>query len=294
MDIRKQDHFKIIKVTFLTAFIVWKSYKGSILMWVVLSIMFAMFPIFLGRAIGGENYKLFFAENGGGNHPEAFLLLGTNCWSLLSFALWDYATYVREEQQQGTLESLFLTPVSQSLIVIGRGLLSAIMAIGTFLIGTIISLLIFDSGLIFSLDLILFLFALLLIFIGFIPLLGISLALGAFIMQFKEVYNIVTIFQFLLGTLMGVFFPLTILPVVVQIVSIFFPGTWITQDVRYIVTGSPPMLTILGLNNLLGNVPLIFDLIAVLILAVIWTIAGMYIFNRTLKNLEKGEGISNY
>ena len=289
-----RSNIKIIKTTFSMALIVWKSYKASIIMWVVISVMFAMFPIFLGRAIGGANYKLYFAENGGGSHPEAFLLLGTNCWSLLSFALWDYATYVREEQQQRTLESLFLTPVNQVYVVIGRGLLSGVMAIGTFLIGTFISLIIFDPTLLESTDLILFLISIFLIFIGFIPLLGISLALGAFIITFKETNNVISIFQFLLGTLMGVFFPITILPVVIQIFSTLFPGTWITQDIRYIVTGSPPMLTILGMNAIFGDNPILFDFIAILLLAVFWTILGVFIFKRTLLKMEKGEGISTY
>ena len=285
---------RVIKTSFLTALIVWKSYRGTLIFFIVLSILFAMLPIFMGRAIGGANYKTFFQENGGGSHPEAFLILGTNSWSLVLYALWDYATYMREEQQQGTLESLFLTPANQGLIIVGRGMVSAIMAIGTFLIGAFIGIFIFDPTLLYSLDFLLFLFAIFLILIGFIPLLGLSMALGAFIIQFKEVSNVLTIFQFLLGTFMGVFFPITILPIVVLVVSILFPGTWIVQDIRYIVTGSPPMLVILGLQNVIGNIPLIFDFIAILILAVLWTVAGVIIFSRTLKKMEKNEGISNY
>ena len=253
-----------------------------------------MLPIFMGRAIGGDNYKLYFQEHGGGTHPEAFLILGTNSWSLVLYALWDYATYMREEQQQGTLESLFLTPVNQGLVIVGRGLLSAIMAVGTFLIGVFIGIMLFDPSLLTSLDLPLFLFSIFLIIIGFIPLLGLSMALGAFIIRFKEINNVLSIFQFILGTLMGVFFPLTVLPFVVQIISITFPGTWIVQDIRYIVTGSPPMLVILGLNKIFGYIPILFDFVALVILAIIWAFAGMIIFSRTLKSMEKEEGISQY
>lgn len=289
-----KNPFRIIKSTFITALIVWKSYKGTLIFFIVLSILFAMLPIFMGRAIGGPQYKTFFADNGGGTHPEAFLILGTNSWSLVLYALWDYATYMREEQQQGTLESLFLTPANQGLVVIGRGLVSAIMAIGTFLIGVFIGLLIFDPELLVSLDLPLFIFSIFLMVIGFIPLLGLSMALGAFIIRFKEISNVLTIFQFILGTLMGVFFPITILPFVVQVMSVLFPGTWIVQDIRYIVTGSPPMLVILGLNKFFGNIPLLFDFIGISILAVIWALAGILIFSRALKRMEREEGISQY
>lgn len=291
---KKPGPLKIIKTTFLMSLIVWKSYKGTLIFFIVLSILFAMLPIFMGRAIGGANYKLYFQEHGGGSHPEAFLILGTNSWSLVLYALWDYATYMREEQQQGTLESLFLTPVNQGLVIIGRGLLSAIMAVGTFLIGVFIGIGIFDPSLLTSLDFPLFLFAIFLIVIGFIPLLGLSMALGAFIIRFKEINNALTIFQFVLGTIMGVFFPITILPFVVQIISITFPGTWIVQDIRYVVTGSPPMLVILGLNNVFGNIPILFDFGALVILAVVWALAGVVVFSRTLKRMEKEEGISQY
>ena len=289
-----RNPFRIIKITFLTSIIVWKSYKGTLIFFIILSILFAMLPIFMGRAIGGPNYKTFFAENGGGMHPEAFLILGTNSWSLVLYALWDYATYMREEQQQGTLESLFLTPANQGLVIVGRGLLSAIMAVSTFLVGVFIGLILFDPSLLFSIDLPLFLFSIFLILIGFIPLLGLSMALGAFIIRYKEINNVLSIFQFILGTLMGVFFPITILPFVVQVVSVLFPGTWIVQDIRYVITGSPPMLVILGMNKFFGNIPIMFDFIAIIILAIVWALAGIVVFSRTLKRMEKEEGISQY
>ena len=289
-----RNPFRIIKTSFLTSIIVWKSYKGTLIFFIILSLLFAMLPIFMGRAIGGENYRAFFQANGGGSHPEAFLLLGSNAWSLVLYALWDYATYMREEQQQGTLESLFLTPANQGLIIIGRGMLSAIMAVSTFLVGIFIGIMIFDPELLVSLDLPLFLFAIFLIVLGFIPLLGLSMLLGALIIRFKEVNNILSILQFLLGTLMGVFFPITILPFVVQIISALFPGTWIVQDIRYIVTGSPPMLVIFGLDKIFGPIPVLFDFLMLILLSIFWTYSGIVIFSRTLKKMEKEEGISQY
>lgn len=286
--------YKIIKTSFLTALIVWKSYKGTLVFFIVISILFAMIPIYIGQAIGGANYKQYFQENGGGSHPEAFLILGANSWSLILYALWDYATYMREEQQQGTLESLFLTPANQGLIVVGRGALSAIMAIGTFLIGTFVGIGIFDPSLLDSLDLPLFLFAIFLILVGFIPLLGLSMAIGAVIIRFKEINNIMNIFQFLLGTIMGVFFPITVLPFVIEVMGILFPGTWIVQDIRYIITGSPPMIAILGISNVTGSLPVIFDFIILLLLAVVWAASGIFLFSRTLGKMKKEEGISQY
>ena len=93
---------------------------------------------------------------------------------------------------------------------------------------------------------------------------------------------------------MGVFFPITILPFVVQVVSVLFPGTWIVQDIRYVITGSPPMLVILGMNKFFGNIPIMFDFIAIIILAIVWALAGIVVFSRTLKRMEKEEGISQY
>lgn len=292
--IEKQNSFKIIKSTFLTALIVWKSYKGTLIFFVILSIVFAMLPIFMGRALGGVNYRDYFAENGGSTHPEAFLILGTNTWSLISYALWDYATYTREEQQQGTLESLFLTPANQGLIVVGRGLVSLVMAVGTFIVGVLIGLLIFDPALLFSLDFPIFLFSLVLVTLSFLPLLGMSMGLGAFIIRFKEVSNILSSIQMFLGTLMGVFFPITILPFTVQIISALFPGTWVAQDIRYVVTGSPPMAMILGLSNVLGTIPIIYDFIALIVLTLVWTLAGGFIFSWTLNRIKQQQGLSEY
>ena len=289
-----KDMFKVVKSSFINYFYVWTAYKAMIFAFILVSVIFAFLPIFLGRFIGGENYAQFFEANGGGRHPEAFILLGTNTWMLLSFALWDYVTYIREEQQSGTLESLFLTPANQVLIIMGRGALSAILAMITFVIGLFVGLLLLDINLLFSIDLGLFIVAIIVILLGFIPLLGLSLASGAIVLHYKEVYNIVGSMQMFFGVLIGVFFPITLLPIIIQVLSLLFPGTWIVQDVRYIIAGSPPMLVVYGLENVFGNFPIVFDTIILLFLTGLWAIGGWYLFSRMLRNLKREEGLTQY
>lgn len=284
----------IVRAAFVQTFIVWKAYKGALIFFIVLSIVFAMLPIFLGRYIGGDNFAANFEASGGGKHPEAFILLGTNGWMLVLFALWDYAGYLREEQQQGTLESLFLTPAHQSLIIMGRGAFSALLATGTFLVGVTVGLLLLDPEVLFSLDIIPFSIAVGMLILGFVPVLGLSMAIGAMVVRFKEINNILNVLQFFFGSLMGVFFPITMLPLAGQVLSFLFPGTWLVQDIRYVVAGSPPMLTLLGLEKVLGNFPVLFDFLVLLVLAVAWAFAGWAVFSRTLGRLKKNEGIGQY
>ena len=289
-----RTRINIIKASVIQSLIVWKSYKSAFIFFMFLSILFAMLPIFLGQYIGGSNFAQNFQANGGGDHPIAFILIGTNGWTFILYALWDYGTYLREEQQQGTLESLFLTPANQILIIIGRGLVSGVMATGTFIFGLILGLLILDPTFLFSENIFVFFIAVAILFVSFIPILGVTLALGAVIIRFKEVEHLLNVIQFMIGSLMGVFFPIVLLPIYMQIIGLLFPGTWMLQDIRYIITGSPPVTSLLAVNTLIGIQPIFLDIFILIILTLSWGFAGWFIFSRTLGRMKRNEGIGEF
>jgi ABC-type polysaccharide/polyol phosphate export permease len=132
------------------------------------------------------------------------------------------------------------------------------------------------------------------LFFSFIPILGLSLAVGALVLKFKEIHNVINVLQFVLGSLMGIFFPITLLPIFVQYLAITFPGTWIAQDIRFVVAGSPPMATLLGIEALIGNQSLVFDGVMLVILALVWGYFGWNIFSRTLTILKEKEGLGAF
>ena len=284
----------MIRASFLQYLAVSRSYAGAFVAFIIISTVLAIIPILLGQYIAGADFIRNFEASGGGRHPIAFIIIGMNGWTFISYALWDYSTYMREEQQAGTLESLFLTPANQILVITGRSIVSAILALASFIIGTFTGLLIFDTEILLSQDVFLVLVGMMMLFFSFLPMMGISLLLGALIMRFKEIYNITSIIHFALGTLMGVTFPILLLPFFIQFLGFFFPGTWMMQDLRYIMTGSPPMVAIYGLESLTGIYPAITDGVAIVILAVIWGVLGWLIFNGTIGRMKRQSGIGTY
>ena len=110
-------------------------YPGQMVMEIIIPIVFASMPMLLGRATAGPQAGANFAANTGTTNYVAFLLIGSNVFTLVSNAFWHIAYWIRFEQETGTLEAVYLTPTSSRVLASGvaiysvtRGLISAGLA----------------------------------------------------------------------------------------------------------------------------------------------------------------------
>ncbi|RCK73741.1 MAG: ABC-type multidrug transport system, permease component [Anaerolineae bacterium] len=254
-------------------------YPGQVILDTFIPIVFAAMPILLGRASGAENAAIAFQRNTGTANYVAYLLIGSSVFTIVSFAFWHIAYWLRWEQESGTLEALYLAPVHRIWIAAGTALYSCGRALFAALTAYFLGALILrfnplqgELGL-----------ALLFILVGFIPLYGLTLLYGAVILKVKEANALVNLMQWAVSFLMGVFFPITVFPPLLKAVALLFPPTWMTNGVRS---------ALLGIGFFLGKWYL--DLAVLWSFMLITPLLGYWVFRQVENNVRRNEGVGQF
>lgn len=254
-------------------------YPGQLAMEIIIPIVFAAMPMLLGRATGGDAAAANFEANTGTTNYVAFLLIGANVFTLVSNAFWHIAYWLRFEQETGTLESVFLTPTSSLTLVSGVAVYSAARGLLAATIAYSLGCLVFRVNP-FQGDVLL---AVVFILVGLVPLYGMSLLFGALVLKVKESNALIQLMQWGVSFLMGIFFPIAVLPPAVRLAALLFPPTWMTNGVR---------------SALLG-VGFFFEA-WYLDLAVLWAfllfapLFGAWVFSRVEAGIKRNEGVGQF
>jgi len=239
----------------------------------------AFVPIILGRAIAGDEAGAYFTAYADTPTFAGFLLIGGGAFLLVTRALWGFGHWLRQEMQTGTLESLYLTPASMATILAGVALAfmlySALFFTGAMVVGALLFQVVFQTG---NLPL-----ALLFLVIGLPPLYGLALLYGALVLRLKETDAFLQIAQWLATLLIGIYFPITLLPITLQIAGYLFAPTWLTQGLRSSLLGTPYFT---GSSWI--------DLIVLIVFSVVVPLIAYWIFVKTEKALRTGSGLGGF
>jgi ABC-2 type transport system permease protein len=254
-------------------------YPGQMALEVVIPIIFAAMPMLLGRATGGDQAAENFAANTGTTNYVAYLLIGSNVFTLVSSAFWHIAYWLRFEQETGTLEAIYLTPTSTFTLASGVALYSVVRGLSSSLLAYILGCLVFQVNP-FQGDVLL---ALGFIAAGLIPLYGMALIFGAVVLKVKESNAIVGLMQWVVSFLMGIFFPIATLPAAVQWVALLFPPTWMTNGVRS---------SLLGIGYFFGE--WYADMAVLWAFMLFAPLFGFWVFNRTERGIQRNEGVGQF
>ncbi|MFQ5976869.1 MAG: ABC transporter permease [Candidatus Heimdallarchaeota archaeon] len=261
-----------------------RRYKGFLIMEILLPTLFAALPILLGNAIAGSSKQAAanFQDHTKTASYVAYMIIGANVFMMVSGAMWNFGMWMRREQQTGTLESLLLSPASKAAILSGTALYISIRTSISFFIAFIFGCLAFGVPLeeIFAGNILL---ALIFIYIGMIPVYGLSFLFGALIMEIKEASSLVNLLQWVISLLMGIFFPITILPSWLQFVAKIFPPSWMNNDVRS---------SLLDLSYFMGSWYL--DLAVLFAFCLILPMVGLWIFSRAEKHVKRNQGLGQF
>lgn len=254
-------------------------YPGQLVMQIVVPIVFAAMPMLMGQAAAGENAGTNFAANTGTTNYVAFLLIGSNVFSIVSNAFWHMANWVRFEQETGTLEAIYLTPTRSITLATGVAIYSAIRGVGSGMVAYILGCLIFRVNP-FQGDV---LVALLFVFVGLIPLYGFTLLFGALVLRVKESNALIGLMQWVVSFLMGIFYPVTVLPPFLRLAAQLFPPTWMVNGVRS---------SLLGVGFFLQTWYRDFAVLWAFLLVV--PLFGAWVFGRVESSLRHNEGIGTF
>ena len=254
-----------------------------LIMDIIVPLVLAAMPILLGQAMAGSitEASANFQKNTGitGANYVAYIIIGANVFTTIITAMWLFGFFIRREQMSGTLEALFMTPAHKISILAGLTLYVEVRSIITFVLGYTIGCILFginplQGQVILALGILLF---------GLIPICGLSFLLGALVLKVKQANSLLNTLQWALAIISGVFFPITILPIFLQIFAYTFPGFYLNYDIQAALT---------GLKWLFGSVYL--DLGVLFAFSLVCPTIGYWIFSRTESRSKRAEGIGQF
>jgi ABC-2 type transport system permease protein len=254
-------------------------YPGQIALEILMPILFAAMPMLLARATGSGAAAANFAANTGTRNYVAYMLIGSNVFILVTRAFWDVAYWLRYEQSAGTLETVSMAPVGKLTLAAGVALYSAVRSLLAGAASYTIGCLLFGVNPLQG-DVLL---AAAFVLVGLVPLYGLSLLFGALVLRLKETNALVNLLQWVASFLMGVYYPLAVLPRFLRAVALLFPPSWVIQGAR---------AAMLGLGYYLGHWYL--DLAVLGVFLVAFPLLGAWVFRATDRGLRRKAGIGEF
>ena len=254
-------------------------YPGQLLVDIIIPIVFAAMPILLGRAAAGQNASAIFAQNTGTSNYVGYMLIGASAFTIVSYAFWHMAYWLRWEQETGTLEALYLSPTDRIWVAAGTALYSCLRSLFSAFVAYFVGSWILGVNPLQGEVLLAFAF----ILSGLIPIYGLTLLFGAVILKVKEANALVNLMQWGVSFLMGVFFPITFFPPLLKALALLFPPTWMTNGVRS---------ALLGVGFFFQQWYL--DLAVLWVFVLFAPLFGYWVFSRVEANVRSNEGVGQF
>jgi len=252
-------------------------YPGEFVIFLMLPFLFTFLILGMGTAIAGNNASAYFAARTGTTNIVIYEILGGAVWMTSWVVVEDVGTAIRDEQIKGTLEQNFLAPVRRFTLLVGLSLTDVVITSAIFLLVVGVSVaVVLPSSFVTIIP------AFLALLLGLIPLFGIGFLFAGFVVRFKEPYIFIQIVNLVFATLTGTYYPVTLLPYWVQLLSGVLPQTYVIDDMRRIVLANQTLV------NLYGS---IFILLA---LALAYPILGYAVFRRIERKASVTGEFSKY
>jgi ABC-2 type transport system permease protein len=231
-----------------------------------------------GYAGGSQAAVNAFAQRAGTAEIAGFLFLGWAAYMWISMILWGPGTALREEQVRGSLEALFMTPVSRLVILFGPVVSQVLWALWMFaVVGGALVLL---FGL--SISPLAALRAAGVILVAVPALYGLGALFAAVVLRFGEVGALVQVVRGLFTVFCGMTFPIVILPEWARAVALALPPTYLIGDLRSVLLTS---------SDLASLAP---SLVILLTLGVGLCSFAVVAFRRTERFARRGGSLAQY
>ncbi len=182
-----------------------------------------------------------------------FYLISASAIAMTSVGIIDgVAGFALYNRWLGTLNYIILSPIRESKLFIAAGLPDSLLS-ALVTIVAVMPAAIYVEGLLGSLKLLIILAFML---AGMIPLIGLSVLAASALLVVKEESNIInSIVPFIL-LVSGVFYPITVLPRILQAVSLAVPTRYVVDAAKMVSTFGTPsgaaLMLLLGMLALLG------------------------------------------
>lgn len=166
----------------------------------------------------------------------AFLTVGTMIYMWVNLTMWNYGTFLRNEQKKGTLESVWLCPINRFDLLIGG-------ASGSILMGFVyLSISLIEYQLVYGVHFYGNILIFGMLFISVIPgVVGIGMVFASLVLWLKEVNVAVNLARGLVMIFCGISFPIEVMPSWMENLSKLFPFTFAIDAARDIMVRGLPL-----------------------------------------------------
>ncbi len=212
----------------------------------------------------------------GGDYIQ-YILVGSIGWGYIWSAMGAASGSIQQEMVRGTFEPIFLTPTSPYVIVLAYTIWGLLM--GTFSMAIFLFLGIAVFGVQLSGN---FLVAVALMSLSVLMMIGFGLAVAGMNIFMKQVGSVVSVIQGISLFLCGVYFPIEVLPAIIQPLAKTLPFYYSITGLRLAVSKN---------FSFQGIIPYFWILS---ILAAISMIGGMYLFRVGLNRARKEGSLAYY
>ncbi len=220
--------------------------------------------VLMGQAYsgGGDPQALdAFASRAGTSGVTVFVFVGYAMYMWLSALLWGPGTALRQEQIRGSLEAVFLTPVSRLVPLFGPTLTNIVWVLFQLVVMGLAVWVLF--GVVLPLQGILL--TLLVTFAGLPAMYAMGSLFGAAVLRFGEINPVVQLVRGTLSLLCGITFPIVMLPDWAQATSTVMPPTYIVAAIRDVLLKGATPLDLVPTASVLAVLALVFGVLAVVI-----------------------------
>ena len=206
-------------------FLINSSYKTSFLFQFG-SIVFAILTFFFISRLFGEKASGYLTDYGGEYFP--FVLIGIAFYGYLTTAMTGFTQAIQEEQALGTLEAILLSPTKISTVLISGTLWSFLITSFNIFLYFLLGALFFN----FPIGKMNIPAAIIILILTIVSFSSLGIISASFILILKRGDPINWLFSGISRFLGGVYFPISILPVWVQKVSLLLPITYSLHGMR--------------------------------------------------------------
>ena len=223
--------------------------------------------VLMGQAYSGGDQAAMdaFASRSGTSGFTLFIFVGYAMYMWLSTLLWGPGTALRREQMTGSLEAVFLTPVSRLVPLFGPTLTNIVWTLFQLVVMGLAVWLLF--GVVLPLDGIAL--TLLVVLAGLPAMYAMGSLFGAAVLRFGEVGPAVQFVRGACSLLCGITFPIVMLPAWAQATAAALPPTHVVSAMRgALLLGASPLDLVPTMAVLLG-LAVAFGAVAVVLFRVL-------------------------
>jgi ABC-2 type transport system permease protein len=224
--------------------------------------------VLMGQAYsgGGDSQAMAaFASRSGTTGITLFIFVGYAMYMWLSSLLWGPGTSLRREQMTGSLEAVFLTPVSRLVPLFGPTLTNIVWTVFQLVVMGLAVWLLF--GVVLPLSGVLLTF--LVVLAGLPAMYAMGSLFGAAVLRFGEIGPAVQFTRGALSLLCGITFPIVMLPAWAQATSAAMPPTYVVAAIREALLNGATPLDLAPTAGILLGLAVVFGAIAIVLFRVL-------------------------